>query len=98
METYLYYTHRVSSCFYFLIFFNNHSICIFTTQIVVLMIVVAAESAGLYNPATMGSKGAAVGRTKSDMNRDTSGDSFHLQSPDGQYVFGHTNGDQVRKL
>ncbi|XP_025200771.1 uncharacterized protein LOC112598501 isoform X2 [Melanaphis sacchari] len=66
-----------------------------SSAIIVLMIVVAAASAGIY-PATMGSKGAAVGRTKSGNSRDTSGDSFHIQSPDGQYVFGHTNGEQGR--
>jgi len=59
------------------------------------MIVVAAASAGLY-PATMGNKGSGVGRTKSGTNRDTSGDSYHMQSSDGQYVFGHTNDEQVR--
>ncbi|XP_016658199.1 uncharacterized protein LOC107883167 isoform X1 [Acyrthosiphon pisum] len=66
-----------------------------SSAIAVLMIVVAAASAGLY-PATMGNKGAAVGRTKSTANRDTSGDSYHMQSSDGQYVFGHTNGEQGR--
>ncbi|XP_060867769.1 uncharacterized protein LOC132943023 isoform X2 [Metopolophium dirhodum] len=66
-----------------------------SSTIAVLMIVVAAASAGLY-PATMGSKGAAVGRTKSGTNRDTSGDSYHMQSSDGQYVFGHTNSEQGR--
>lgn len=59
------------------------------------MIVIAAASAGSY-PATMGNKGAAVGHTKSGTNRDTSGDSYHIQSSDGQYVFGHANGEQVR--
>ncbi|KAF0761452.1 Cuticle protein 6 [Aphis craccivora] len=66
-----------------------------SSAIVVLMIVAAASSAGIY-PATTGSKGAALGRTKSGTNRDTSGDSFHVQSPDGQYVFGHANGEQGR--
>lgn len=59
------------------------------------MVVVAAASAGVY-PATMGNKGASVGRSKTGMNRDTSGDSYHIQSSDGQYVFGHANGEQVR--
>ncbi|XP_026813195.1 uncharacterized protein LOC113553845 isoform X2 [Rhopalosiphum maidis] len=66
-----------------------------SSAIVVLMIVVVAASAGIY-PVKMGSKGATVGPTKSGTNRDTSGDSFHIQSPDGQYVFGHTNGEQGR--
>ncbi|KAL5243896.1 hypothetical protein ACI65C_011306 [Semiaphis heraclei] len=61
----------------------------------VLMVVVAAASAGVY-PATMGNKGASVGRSKTGMNRDTSGDSYHIQSSDGQYVFGHANGEQGR--
>ncbi|XP_022164332.1 uncharacterized protein LOC111029588 isoform X2 [Myzus persicae] len=66
-----------------------------SSAITVLMIMVAAASAGFY-PATMGNKGAAVGRTKSDTNRDTSGDSYHIQSSDGQFVFGHANGEQGR--
>ncbi|XP_050419698.1 uncharacterized protein LOC126832791 isoform X2 [Adelges cooleyi] len=58
----------------------------------VLAITVAAVSGF---PWTAGGKGA--GRTKGN-NGETAqqDDRFHLQSPDGQYVFGHTENNQGR--
>lgn len=52
-------------------------------------------SAGVY-PAKTGvsTKGGSDGGSGKRWPQD--GDRFHLQSPDGQYVFGHTTGDQVR--
>jgi len=50
--------------------------------------------AGAY-PA-VGKTGAAAGRVKDDRaSSPLPDDRFHLQSPDGQYVFGHTTGNQV---
>lgn len=66
-------------------------------QFAVLVTVVVAVSARVY-PAKTGAKGGS-GHSKggSDVNGTgrPDGDRFHLQSDDGQYVFGHTAGNQV---
>lgn len=54
----------------------------------------AAVSAGVY-PAKTGGKGAAHAKDKGGDEPPRQDNSFHLQSPDGQYVFGHTTGNQV---
>lgn len=57
-----------------------------------------AVSAGNVYPAKTGhAKGGIDGGSKQPQ-RPLDDDRFHMQSPDGQYVFGHTSGDQVSSL
>lgn len=66
-------------------------------QFIVLAVAVVAVSAGIY-PAKTGGKGAGHIKGGSDSGDKLQDDRFHLQSPDGQYVFGHATGSQVRKM
>ncbi|VVC25470.1 Insect cuticle protein,Chitin-binding type R&R consensus [Cinara cedri] len=65
----------------------------FSFAFVASFVIVAAVSAGIY-PAKTGGKGPA--HAKNGSVDEQLGNSFHLQSPDGQYVFGHTTGNQGR--
>lgn len=63
------------------------------------MVTVVAVHAGVY-PVKAGNKGA--GHTKGESNESgqqgSKDDRFHMQSSDGQYVFGHTTGNQVNRV
>jgi hypothetical protein len=65
-------------------------------QFAVLFVAVAAVSAGVYPVKTGGGKGASK-HSKGGGHDNAEDDRFHMQSADGQYVFGHTTGTQVRK-
>jgi len=58
------------------------------------MVAMTTVSAGIY-PVKTGGKGAGHSKGGSEGSKQTQDDRFHLQSPDGQYVFGHTSGNQV---
>lgn len=69
----------------------------FLAQLAVLIVAVAAVSAGVYPVKTGGGKGTS-GHSKGGAHENAAEDDrFHMQSDDGQYVFGHTTGTQVRK-
>lgn len=52
-------------------------------------------SAGVY-PVKTGSGKSASKHSKGGGHDKAEDDRFHMQSADGQYVFGHTSGTQVR--
>lgn len=67
-------------------------------QIVVLTVActVVAVSAGIYPTKTGSGKGPGHSKGGTGTKKRPEDDRFHLQSPDGQYVFGHTTGTEVR--
>lgn len=71
-------------------------IFLFPLQLAVLVVTVAAVSAGLY-PVKTGSGKGTSSHSKGGNHKNAEDDRFHMQSADGQYVFGHTSGTQVRK-
>lgn len=85
---------RISICF-------STRVCVFfffVLQFAVSAVAVVAVHAGVI-PAMAGGKGAGHAKGGSDGDgggrRVSQEDRFHLQSSDGQYVFGHTTGNQV---
>ncbi|XP_025417020.1 uncharacterized protein LOC112688168 isoform X2 [Sipha flava] len=67
----------------------------FSLAFAVLFVAVAAVSAGVYPVKTGGGKGASK-HSKGGGHDNAEDDRFHMQSADGQYVFGHTTGTQGR--
>lgn len=77
------------------IIFKTNSVC---AQFAVSVAAVAAVSAGVYPVKTgvpVHSKGGNDDGSSERQKPLRDGDRFHMQSPDGQYVFGHTAGNQV---